>query len=249
MGDDPEDVHQLRVATRRARAYLRVARPLLDETWSEPLREELGWLGRSLGPVRDLDVLLDRLRSDTAALGEADSVAVAPLLAKLEAQRESLQADVLDALGSDRYRVLLAALEEASRTPHAVAVDDPPSLEELAAVEAAKLRKLARRIEPDSPDTELHVVRIRAKRVRYAGELLGEKKIVECAKGVQDVLGEHQDAVVAEERLRILVRGARGAAGLAAGRLVERQHERRRVARAGFPKAWRRLERELESLR
>ncbi len=249
MGDDPEDVHQLRVATRRARAYLRVAGPLLDPAWSEPLREELGWLGRSLGPARDLDVLLDHLRSDAAALGEADESGVAPLLAKLETQRERLQADVLASLSSDRYRELLDALEGASRTPHAVAVDDPPSLEQLAVAEARKLRKRARRIEPDSGDEVLHVVRIRAKRMRYAAELLGEKGIVACAKGVQDVLGEHQDAVVAEERLRALARGARGTAGLAAGRLVERQHERRRAARAGFPKAWRRLERELESLR
>jgi CHAD domain-containing protein len=249
LGGDPEDVHQLRVATRRARAYLRVGRPLLDQTWSEPLRAELGWLGRALGPVRDLDVLLDHLRSEAAALGAEDESAAAPLLAKLEGERESLQAGVLEALGSDRYRALLSSLEEASRTPHALGDDELPSLEELAAAEARKLRKRARRIRPDSPDEELHVVRIRAKRVRYAAELLGAKPVVDRAKVVQDVLGEHQDAVVAEERLRALARGSRGRAGLAAGRLVERQHERRRAARAAFPKAWRRLERELESLR
>src|SRR6187397_2380407 len=45
---DPEDVHRLRVAVRRARAVLRAARPLLDRSWSGPLRDELKWLGGSL---------------------------------------------------------------------------------------------------------------------------------------------------------------------------------------------------------
>jgi CHAD domain-containing protein len=249
LGGDPEDVHQLRVATRRARAYLRVARPLLDQSWSEPLREELGWFGRHLGPVRDLDVLVEHLRGDAATLGADDEAAALPLVAELEADRESLQDDVLETLRSDRYRALLDALEEASLRPHGAASDDAPTFAELAAEEARKLRKRARRIAPDSSDDELHAVRIAAKRVRYAAELLGAKDVVACTKEVQDVLGEHQDAVVAETRLRELAGHAGGPAALAAGRLVERQHERRRVARAAFPKAWRRLERELKALR
>ena len=47
----------MRVATRRMRAILRAARPLLDPEWVRSLRAELGWLGGALGPVRDLDVL------------------------------------------------------------------------------------------------------------------------------------------------------------------------------------------------
>ena len=62
LGDDPEELHQARVATRRLRAVLRAARPLLDPGWTESLRAELSWLGGALGPVRDLDVLLDHLR-------------------------------------------------------------------------------------------------------------------------------------------------------------------------------------------
>ena len=55
-GDDPEDLHQLRVVTRRQRAFLRAARPLVDSDWATALRAELGWLGGHLGPARDLDV-------------------------------------------------------------------------------------------------------------------------------------------------------------------------------------------------
>jgi CHAD domain-containing protein len=63
------------------------------------------------------------------------------------------------------------------------------------------------------------------------------------AKAFQDVLGEHQDAVVAEARLRELARSADPAAARATGRLVERLHLTRERARAGLPRAWRRLER------
>jgi len=76
------------------------------------------------------------------------------------------------------------------------------------------------------------------KRARYASELAGEDTVVDRAKDVQDVLGEHHDAVVAEEKLRAL---ADGESGLAAGRLVERERERRRRARDEYPRAWKRL--------
>ena len=67
-GADPEDLHQMRVSVRRMRASLKAARPLLDATWADDLRAELGWLGSALGPVRDLDVLLLRLRGEIATL-------------------------------------------------------------------------------------------------------------------------------------------------------------------------------------
>ena len=68
LGADPEELHQARVATRRLRAVLRAVRPLLDPDWTESLRAELAWVGDALGPVRDLDVLLERLRMEVACL-------------------------------------------------------------------------------------------------------------------------------------------------------------------------------------
>ena len=80
------------------------------------------------------------------------------------------------------------------------------------------------------------------KRARYAAELAGRKKLVQRAKELQDVLGEHQDAVVAAGRLRELAAGASPEQALVAGRLVEREAERRtRGARATWPKAWKKL--------
>jgi CHAD domain-containing protein len=84
-------------------------------------------------------------------------------------------------------------------------------------------------------------VRKLGKRARYAGELVGRKEFVRRAKALQDVLGEHQDAVVAAERLRELAASAPPGQAVAAGRLVERERERRAEARAAWRKAWTRL--------
>ncbi|MBW0094267.1 CHAD domain-containing protein, partial [Pseudonocardia sp. KRD-188] len=74
-GEDIEDLHQMRVSVRRMRAALKAARPLLDPVWADGLRAELGWLGGALGPVRDLDVMLLRLRAEVAALPAAEQEA------------------------------------------------------------------------------------------------------------------------------------------------------------------------------
>ncbi len=86
LGTDPEDLHQMRVATRRARAFLRVARPLLDPGWTDELRTELGWLGSALGPARDLDVLVARMQGEISRLGD-DGAGARGLLTSFERQR------------------------------------------------------------------------------------------------------------------------------------------------------------------
>ena len=78
----------MRVATRRLRAFLRAARPLLDLEWAESLREELAWLGSALGPVRDLDVLIEHLRDDAAGLEAREQRALRRLFALLDEERE-----------------------------------------------------------------------------------------------------------------------------------------------------------------
>ena len=67
-------------------------------------------------------------------------------------------------------------------------------------------------------------------------------RFIARAKILQDVIGEHQDACVAEERIRALAQRGGGATGIAAGRLVERQRRRKRAARHAYRQAWRRLE-------
>jgi CHAD domain-containing protein len=234
LGDDPEDVHRMRVATRRTRALVQATRPLLGERL-HPLADELKWIGALLGSVRDLDVLIDRLRDGVAQLDD-DRKGGDLLVASLEEEREGCRDALLTALDSPRYLDTLALFErEVEALPRQGEAD---GLAPIAAEAFAKLRKQAKAL-PDVPsDVELHELRKTAKKARYAAELAaGEggrrvEKAIDGLKDLQDVIGAHQDAVVAEERLRAL---AKARTALAAGRLIERERERRRVARAEFP--------------
>jgi CHAD domain-containing protein len=241
LGSDAEDLHQLRVATRHLRAFLRAARPLLDETWSEPLRAELGWLGGELGPARDLDVLTDRIATDVASLGEAADGA-APLLAELASERAAARGAVTRALTSDRYLELLDRLAD----PEPASGADDRSLSSVARKEWKRTRRAFADVGAKSSDEELHAARIRVKRARYAAELasheLGQDgaRFVSAAKELQDVLGEHQDATVAEERLQALAGSGRNDA---ATRLAGLERDRKAAAREAWPKAWKTLRR------
>jgi len=139
-------------------------------------------------------------------------------------------------LDSERYLKLLIDFDAAiAALPE---LDD--DVRELALSELKRFEKAAAALTPESSDDELHALRIRAKRARYAGELAaltGGKKLaryVQAVTAVQDVVGAHQDSVVAEERLRELVAPDRA---LSTGRLIELERERRREARAGAPEA------------
>ncbi len=245
LGSDPEDLHQLRVATRRLRAFLRAGRPLLDPSWSEPLRAELGWLGRALGPARDLEVLAARLAADVASL-EDEAVGGATLLAQLDAERAAARGAVVEALTSDRYLALLDRLDHVSEPEPASSGDEPASLAKLLEKEWKRTRKALSDLGRGSTDEELHAARIRVKRSRYAAELaaheLGRRgaRFVERAKALQEILGEHQDATVAGERLRAWAAAEHTDV---AARLIELEEERKREARAAWPDAWQKLRR------
>jgi CHAD domain-containing protein len=242
LDDDPERIHQIRVATRRARSALRTARPLLDLEWAQGLRAELKWLGNELAPARDLDVLLARLAPDAAELGKPATA----IMRQLGGERRRAQKQLVAALESPRYLALLVELERAANGPRVRTAD--ANLDKLARNEFGRLGRAVRALGKSPTDEALHEVRKRGKRARYSAELAGgrrAKKFADAAKSFQDVVGDHQDAVVAEERLTALVPRAKSPeAVFAAGRLLERQQRRRRTARRSLPKAWRKLQRQ-----
>ncbi len=253
VGSDPEDLHQLRVAVRRSRAALREARTLLGDEQGRALRVELKWLGGQLGPARDLDVLVARLRSVVAELDGPDAVPAGKIVTQLEAERQAVQTELLATLDSPRYAELLATLEQLVDAPP-VATSDL-SLEQVARREYRRLERQVKALGVAPSNDALHRVRIQAKRLRYATELssqlLGKdgRKVLSAAKKFQDVAGAHQDAVVAEEHIRGAVRRARGVgSGLAGGRLIERERARRVEARAALPGAWKRLRRRAQTV-
>jgi CHAD domain-containing protein len=248
LGDDPEQVHQARVATRRLRSDLRTFAPLLDPDWNRELREELKWLGRELGAVRDTEVLLELLRAKAADLGARDAKTADGIIGRLVRRWEDARVELLDAMRSDRYAALLDRLVAAAREPRLADEAARPAVEVLPDLARKPWRHLRRDVEAlaeDPPDDQLHAVRIRAKRARYAAEAVAPAlgpAVRDFAKAVaklQDVLGDHQDAVVATQWLRDVAHDTDSpdeefVAGMLAGflRPVERE------TRAAWPKAW-----------
>lgn len=240
LGSDPEELHQMRVATRRLRAFLRAGGKSLDRQWASSLRDELAWLGRALGPARDLDVLVEYLSAEIESVG-ADAEAGASLIAGLEAERAAARRDVVEALSSDRYLELLDRLDGVSR-PELSGNEKPLADRWRKAWKRA--RKSLSALDEDSPDEELHEARIDLKRARYAAELAAHElgadgaRFAKAASKLQDVLGAHQDAFVAEQRIRAWADDVSGdAASAAAESLIARQRQRRRQSRAALPDA------------
>jgi CHAD domain-containing protein len=245
LGGEPEDVHQARVATRRLRSDLRTFAPLLEPTWAESLRDELRWLGGELGRVRDAEVLADRLAATSSRLPEADREGGRAIAATLTADVDEARADLLAALRDPRYVALLDRLVEAARAPALTDQACAPARRicpELVARPWSKLRRDARRLSSDSPDEELHAVRIRAKRCRYAAEavapVMGRRatRFAEAVAAVQSVLGEHQDAVVAAAWLR--EHGPGGQHPFAAGQLWGLERLAAQEGRRAWPAVW-----------
>ncbi|MDQ6734075.1 MAG: CYTH and CHAD domain-containing protein [Nitrospirota bacterium] len=247
LGGAIEDLHEMRVSTRRLRAILRAARPLLVPGWPEPLRSELGWLGEVLGPARDLDVQVEYFREEAAALESRDRRPLERFVAHLRTEREHVQQAILNALKSERYFELISKLMQAAHEPAVVV--STVTLCDIAAGEFTKLRKAMRKLGRAPADSDLHRVRIKTKRGRYAAELAetctgnAAMRFVAQAKSFQDLLGMHQDAVLAEQHIReFLEQSTSVRAAFVAGRMVERLRHRRESARKKFKVQWKKLD-------
>ncbi len=247
VGTDPEGVHQMRVSVRRMRAALKAEGSTLDS--AEHLQGELKWLGGSLGAVRDLDVQLENLRGQAADFNPDEQAAVERLLSGLLADRRRARKRMLGTLRTRRYTQLLEALAGAVLSQPAANGEAAPTTKEQWAANLIelvkrphrKLIKAAGDLGDDPPDDDLHALRIRGKRLRYAAELAAPaggkpvKKLIGATKDLQDLLGDHQDAVIAEQEIRRLLTELddnQADVGFVAGRLVERQRARRAAIRA-----------------
>ncbi len=221
--DEPDAVHQMRVATRRARSALQAFGTIIDRETTRPLCAELKWLAAALGQARDTEVLQARLTADLAAVPPA--LVVGPVRARITAdftaQLTQARQTSLDTLDGQRYLRLLDNLD--------ALLADPP-LTPLAARQAGKalakpVRRAARRLQraldavpgAQDRDTAIHEARKATKRARYAAEAavpaLGRTASRQAAqaKELQQLLGNHHDSVVARAVLLDLAGKARTA--------------------------------------
>ena len=255
--EDPEEIHQARVASRRLRAALRVFKDLLpDEIVA--LQPELKWIAGLLGGVRDLDVQVQRLHATSAELGiAADAI---PYGGWLEALRGRALASLDEGLRTARFTQLVTNLENLELP---IPEDGQQLMAEAVAPgrlrqTAKKLRKQAHLVNRTVPDAVVHRARIRAKRLRYAAEffepIYGKRarRLIRATTDLQDLLGDHQDSVVntghVHEALATAAAAWPAETSLALGRLVqwEAQHcaqlrHRFRTAYAEVEDAWRTL--------
>jgi CHAD domain-containing protein len=252
LGEDPEDVHQFRVATRRLRSDLRAFAPLLDPQPVSEVRDGLRLLGDRAGAARDTDVLTGRLRAKAGQLPQQDAAGVDELIGRLDSQARAARAALLDALRSPAYDQLLDALVGIAREPPIAT--QPPGLAGRPAAALVpglmrrpwrRLKRAARALGTNSPDSEWHAVRIRAKRCRYTAEAVAPvcgrraKRFAAAIAATQDLLGDHQDTVVAEAWLRDAAATV-SAACVAAGELIAAERLERASLRSRWPAAWKR---------
>jgi len=250
-GLDPEDVHQFRVGIRRLRSDLRTFAPLLKPRLQRHLARELRWLGGTVGPVRDGDVLAQRLDHDISRLRRVDPDDEAILLSRLTQENQAAREAMLEELESHRYDTLRQTLRAVAELPPVrskrVPIFVQPANEIAAAFVKAPWEALTDGVQtlgPTPGDAALHQVRILVKRSRYAAEavggaVVGAAEFAVALAGIQTVLGDHHDTVVAEAWLSDAVRDSPEVSRLVYD-LIFRQRSRRARSSAKWPAAWER---------
>jgi len=251
---EPDAVHKARVATRRLRSVLSTFRPMFDRSVTDPLREELSWLARSLGAVRDVEV--QRLYLLAAVAAEPDDLVMGGVLGRIEVEMQSdyraAHDHLLLDLDSSRYFRLLDRLDDVLSAPpftELASRKGRTALEKRLRHACARLYTLASADEPPAGtgrDEWLHEVRKAAKRVRYAAEVAGPvlgkkaRALATQAEEMQETLGAHQDSVVLRATLRgIAVRThLDGENAFSVGRLHGLEQARALAAEAAFRRSW-----------
>ena len=262
LGDDPEKLHDLRVAGRRLDAILRQFGTYLPASLvgiRPTLKKVLG----ALGEARDLDVALLELDAFNCALPEADRVALEPLKQHLCSQRARARAKMLSLLDSsavqknlDELRRVLTQPSDATQGAGAPVLDVVP---ELIRTRYKKVRKGAGVLTSESPTESYHAVRGHVKKLRYALEsvavILGKSAdgMVRSLRRWQEELGMQQDADVAGRRLQALAavppKGLPPETLFVMGRLAAHYTDRASRARKRHPRAYRKVRRRWKTLK
>jgi CHAD domain-containing protein len=231
---DPENVHQLRVGTRRARAALDIFNGCLPSKVYRTAKKRLRDVRRAAGEARDWDVFLSALASREHRQNHRHRAGLDLLMGYALAQRSSAQEHLTVAAGDDPFafdRFLadtLAAVHEPQDSGLRTLIDlaRPQLAGLLRELEAAAGRDL------ENYD-QLHQVRIAGKRLRYAMEVFADcfpqafrDELYPAIEEMQEILGDANDSHVAAGRLESL----------------------RDTIRARLPEEWSRLQAGLEGL-
>jgi CHAD domain-containing protein len=214
LGDDPEEMHDLRVAGRRLDAILRQFRSALPGSFLG-IRRTLKRVLRSLGEARDLDVALGELETFGCELPESERESVEPLKRHLVAERGRARTRMLSVLDSVSVQKDLKHLASLLAAPSATPQQSSAELAlnvapQLIRRRYRKVRKAADLLTPDSSMEAYHEVRGYLKKLRYAVEAVAviygkpADEMLRALRRWQEKLGVQQDAAVAGRRLKTL---------------------------------------------
>ena len=214
-GEDVEELHDMRVSTRRMRAALRVFGGHIDMKHMKPLLRGLQRTGRTLGTVRDLDVFMEKTQVYLDALPEERRHELDPLLEVWAAERERARGVMIEFLDSGFFARFKEDFASFFEDPEQVAMplfakDGTPLAHRVRHVVPAVVYERVGAVRAydewvgraEVPLERLHQLRITAKAMRYTLEFFQEvlgpqaKPLIEEVKGLQDHLGDMQDAVV-----------------------------------------------------
>ncbi len=215
LGENPVYLHDMRVASRRLRAALRLFESALPARPAASMRAQLRVVGRALGAARDLDVMIAAVRAWSPRIVSTNAAALDPLLDILTQRREGARTDLLRILDSPRYeRLVTSATETLRRVPPAKSPQSTMSIRlagpEMIGRARKKLVKAGRAVHVEAAPTAYHNLRIRAKRLRYALEFLAPiycgpaKRMIRALVRLQDLLGLQQDSEVAIVELKAI---------------------------------------------
>lgn len=257
---EPDSVHKMRIAARRLRSTLQSFPMVVPREATERLRDDLKWLGGTLGGARENQVLSERLAQELGSF--PPELVLGPAQARLRAHfapREAAARDAAaEALGSPRFSVLLEELSRFLADPPCTASAAVPPDDVLPGAVARAYRRTRRRMRrakrtPPGParDVALHETRKAAKRARYAAEAVEPvygkraRRFVKRMKALQSVLGEHQDAVDARAAIRDIGVQAHlaGENAFSFGLLHELEHHQALACQDQARHAWKRAAR------
>jgi CHAD domain-containing protein len=222
---DSEFLHDLRVSVRRSRAVQREFAGVFPPARLAHFRTEFRWLQQATGDARDLDVHVlefDAMRALVGGPGhEFMRDDLDPLLGVLRARRRRARRRMVAALRSERTTELLTSWRDfLDGLEAAELAERPDAARPIADLAGERVRKVYRRmvrmgsaIDESSPAADYHELRKKGKELRYLLELFGGaggglfpgevvRPMVRTLKGLQDVLGRHQDREVQVALLR-----------------------------------------------
>jgi CHAD domain-containing protein len=245
---EAEPVHQLRITARRVRSAVRLFAPYISAIRPREIDERVQWLGKQAGAVRDLDVLEKLLQKRAKKLDPQITQDLEPLFEEVRVRRAKAAETLAVALASRRYKLLVAKLS----APIAITSRGDVAFGSVAGelfvpMLKAALRAGVRMHEDPAPD-ELHRLRKRAKRTRYALEMMvaiDEKQLralLTRLEALQDVIGGYHDGVVALNWIKEFVASHElpGGVAFACGALAQTlQRSEQKLKRRGL-REWRR---------